>query len=657
MQPTYEETFRSRPRVVNDLQGSSTALFPDGSGGNPTRTLFGGGHGGQLDTHSNLTAPSSNGSRHVEGTAGTTAGLIQPAGEHISRSTASRVGGSYLPEAAYVRAPASVFYDANSHGQPYLRQEQYDDRQSHGGAEIIHNDQYQIHNDQYQIHNDQYQIHYSQRTTNPALRSADYSSHWPSTHMTEQGLMNRLGPHHRSVESLDRRSPRIINQPQSTDTEGPKPTGRSMPSSRHFLSEQLPVHYRNTSHCSPPQHSIQEEQLLWSHPHPYHYDADPTIPMPTSNGQFDPSLSDMRRVAWKADSNGMSMIHQSIPNHGGSTYSPLTESHASLPPQQQSDSTYPLQQPHQYAVFRQPVETAYTEQPCVSKENTKLVHQSHTLQHHQNVLSLKPESTKTNVLISDQVLPEASSSPLNDHSGKTLKDVPNIDSGDLSEMLHSSSEMLDLKENETRLLEEYKLEVAGMADLSSKVTKLQRQLKEVRQCIRTIMQVEEERYLPQIILLQAWIRGWIVRHRLREQGIVFNCWFPSSEMKVSHLTPFVDPDMLLVASTAAVKIQSVWHTFHLRMLFHSRKVHRQELIALRREIHILREQESQRSLEFSQLKSMLDAVLSQVALLHVSAPSPMGPTLCSDVEQEDTTRLDRPVTTDLNEAAKEEPSE
>nr|KAJ3420845.1 hypothetical protein HK105_005155 [Polyrhizophydium stewartii] len=175
------------------------------------------------------------------------------------------------------------------------------------------------------------------------------------------------------------------------------------------------------------------------------------------------------------------------------------------------------------------------------------------------------------------------------------------ETGDLAEMLHSSSEMFELPESESRLLDEYKAEIAGLVDLSSRVEKLQLQLlarvmmqmKEVKQFMRSMTQMEEERLLPQIVQIQALMRGALVRKRLREQGVVFRRWTAADAETAQEAE--------LDAETAAIKV-----------LAGMNRTRAQEIRELRSVVQELSQQDAERKREMDQLRSLVEQLMQRI---------------------------------------------
>jgi hypothetical protein len=114
------------------------------------------------------------------------------------------------------------------------------------------------------------------------------------------------------------------------------------------------------------------------------------------------------------------------------------------------------------------------------------------------------------------------------------------ESEELSQMLHSSSQLFLLPEIEAKLLGQYALDTEMLNDLSHKVEALTKKMKEVRLYIKQQLR-EEQRLLDESATrIQAWYRGVRARTAL---GI------PNKK----ELFPFTDE-----AIQAATKIQASW---------------------------------------------------------------------------------------------------
>ncbi|KAL2913872.1 hypothetical protein HK105_206606 [Polyrhizophydium stewartii] len=211
------------------------------------------------------------------------------------------------------------------------------------------------------------------------------------------------------------------------------------------------------------------------------------------------------------------------------------------------------------------------------------------------------------------------------------------ETGDLAEMLHSSSEMFELPESESRLLDEYKAEIAGLVDLSSRVEKLQLQMKEVKQFMRSMTQMEEERLLPQIVQIQALMRGALVRKRLREQGVVFRRWTAADAetAQEAELDAETAAVRRLVAEihasskverqsmeSAAIKIQAAWRgcltrsmhwpDFQIKVLAGMNRTRAQEIRELRSVVQELSQQDAERKREMDQLRSLVEQLMQRI---------------------------------------------
>ena len=127
----------------------------------------------------------------------------------------------------------------------------------------------------------------------------------------------------------------------------------------------------------------------------------------------------------------------------------------------------------------------------------------------------------------------------------------NPSSKEEASLLNSSSEMFALPVAESRMLDEYKQDVSGIAAMNAKIEKLQKQMKEVKHYIRTVASIEEESVLPHVVRLQALFRGIAVRQRLRREGVGF------VKTRRERLESRYS-DKKRDYNAAAVKIQSVW---------------------------------------------------------------------------------------------------
>ncbi|KAF9420183.1 hypothetical protein BGZ94_009205 [Podila epigama] len=104
--------------------------------------------------------------------------------------------------------------------------------------------------------------------------------------------------------------------------------------------------------------------------------------------------------------------------------------------------------------------------------------------------------------------------------------------------LSSTTEFFPIDDQEEQVyLEGYSDEGDEIPILQHKVTKLQKQVREMRKFMRGLVQLQIEQYEPATILIQAWWRGCLVRRELKKQRVFSWHRNPSrTYKKVKYLT-------------------------------------------------------------------------------------------------------------------------
>ncbi|XJO76700.1 hypothetical protein BDV3_007192 [Batrachochytrium dendrobatidis] len=588
MQPTYEEVFRSRPKVGTD-RISTSMLFGDVTTAPvAARTnLVEGGHSASNATTKMSTVHTN---RRLDGN-----GRLIEYSHDTGRSNSS--------------GPYDNYYDRNS------SMSQFDEHQSRYHQQGL----FSKHPNTTDIHDERMSGHH---VWDPRLRYVDhngYADYLDIGHsdgsIKDQGYsLNHLNGRTRHYDDTVHSSI-LEHNPRYIPTEPTSAYSISNPSNQTHQDST----YRHTKH-----HNQSKSR------DPQHYPAGPIMGRSLAYNAPETSLNDVRRQAWTTG-------HDSTqPLDGHSRQQTIVQDVKTFKKQAVSVplNMLPISQPQyqdgdEQNYWDASLKHGHSHETWTNPKSRDLIDSRRADMDHSHLISShginSPATIPTKFLSS--VEPTHPIQGPHDPLQKQVLDV----TGDLSEMLHSSSEMFELHQAETRLLEEYKLNVSSISNISSKVEKLQRQMKDIRQCIHTIMQAEEERYLPQIIQLQAWTRGWIVRNRLRQQGIELDCWHrnkPESDISDAYLAELnakIQP-----ATTAVVKIQSLWRgykerlrlgpSFRLQLI---QTTQQKRLHSLCQEVQMLRLQDTQRSQEMLQLKQMLDMALKQIEALQTTQPTPI----------------------------------
>ncbi|KAF9186756.1 hypothetical protein BGZ51_001781 [Haplosporangium sp. Z 767] len=97
--------------------------------------------------------------------------------------------------------------------------------------------------------------------------------------------------------------------------------------------------------------------------------------------------------------------------------------------------------------------------------------------------------------------------------------------------LNSTTEFFPIDDQDEQVyLDQYSEDVDEFPVLQLKVSKLQKQVREMRKFMRGLVQLQIEQYEPATILIQAWWRGCLVRRELRKQRVF--SWHRNPRRKV-----------------------------------------------------------------------------------------------------------------------------
>eukprot|EP00842_Homolaphlyctis_polyrhiza_P004866 jgi/Hompol1/5380/HPOL_004361-RA len=196
------------------------------------------------------------------------------------------------------------------------------------------------------------------------------------------------------------------------------------------------------------------------------------------------------------------------------------------------------------------------------------------------------------------------------------------DPDDLSQMLHSSSEMFELRESENRMLDEYKTEILGLSTMSTRIERLHREVRRVSEYFESLIRAEQEQLLPHIVKIQALMRGALVRMELRRQGIVFKRWEAVQIATESDPFEHVSEEERRMLDAAATKIQALWRgcmqrwqipaEFRIAVLAGMFRQQAEQMRSLKTELQQLRAKDAARDKELAELRQMLERVVGQV---------------------------------------------
>ncbi|ORZ16016.1 hypothetical protein BCR41DRAFT_58769 [Lobosporangium transversale] len=155
--------------------------------------------------------------------------------------------------------------------------------------------------------------------------------------------------------------------------------------------------------------------------------------------------------------------------------------------------------------------------------------------------------------------------------------------------LNSTTEFIPVDDQDEQVyLEQYSEEGDDIPVLQYKVTKLQKQVREMRKFMRGLVQLQIEQYEPATILIQAWWRGCLVRRELKKQRAF--SWHRNPKRSVKPLKYLTKAELyqscerisapkasLLVTedlgaqkdTIAAIKLQAVFRSYLVRRRVHA----------------------------------------------------------------------------------------
>ncbi|KAG0297384.1 hypothetical protein BGZ98_000617, partial [Dissophora globulifera] len=157
------------------------------------------------------------------------------------------------------------------------------------------------------------------------------------------------------------------------------------------------------------------------------------------------------------------------------------------------------------------------------------------------------------------------------------------------EYLNSTTEFFPVDDQDEQVyLDQYSDEGDEFPELQFKVSKLQKQMREMRKFMRGLVQLQVEQYEPATILIQAWWRGCLVRRELRKQRVF--SWYrnpPRKTKPIKYLTRteliqscerISTPKVYLLVTAdlgaekdtiAAIKLQAVFRGYMVRKRVHA----------------------------------------------------------------------------------------
>ncbi|KAF9939272.1 hypothetical protein BGZ65_011035 [Modicella reniformis] len=122
--------------------------------------------------------------------------------------------------------------------------------------------------------------------------------------------------------------------------------------------------------------------------------------------------------------------------------------------------------------------------------------------------------------------------------------------------LNSTTEFFPVEDQDEQVyLEEYADEIDEFPAMQLKVSKLQKQVREMRKFMRGLVQLQIEQYEPATILIQAWWRGCLVRRELRRQ-MVFS-WHKNPKRNVKPLKYLTRTELLQSCALISVPKASI----------------------------------------------------------------------------------------------------
>ncbi|KAF9349665.1 hypothetical protein BGX34_001669 [Mortierella sp. NVP85] len=122
--------------------------------------------------------------------------------------------------------------------------------------------------------------------------------------------------------------------------------------------------------------------------------------------------------------------------------------------------------------------------------------------------------------------------------------------------LNSTTEFFPVEDQDEQVyLEEYADEYDEIPTLQVKVSKLQKQVREMRKFMRGMVQLQIEQYEPATIMIQAWWRGCLVRRELRRQ-MVFS-WHKNPRRNVKPLKYLTKAELIQSCARISVPKASI----------------------------------------------------------------------------------------------------
>ncbi|OAQ33426.1 hypothetical protein K457DRAFT_134545 [Linnemannia elongata AG-77] len=108
--------------------------------------------------------------------------------------------------------------------------------------------------------------------------------------------------------------------------------------------------------------------------------------------------------------------------------------------------------------------------------------------------------------------------------------------------LNSTTEFFPIDDQDEQVyLEQYSEGEDDFPVLQLKVTKLQKQVREMRKFMRGLVQLQVEQYEPATILIQAWWRGCLVRRELKKQQVF--SWHKNPKRQVKQMKYLTKADL------------------------------------------------------------------------------------------------------------------
>ncbi|KAG0298362.1 hypothetical protein BGZ96_000076 [Linnemannia gamsii] len=108
--------------------------------------------------------------------------------------------------------------------------------------------------------------------------------------------------------------------------------------------------------------------------------------------------------------------------------------------------------------------------------------------------------------------------------------------------LNSTTEFFPIDDQDEQVyLEQYSEDEDDFPVLQLKVSKLQKQVREMRKFMRGLVQLQVEQYEPATILIQAWWRGCLVRRELKKQQVF--SWHKNPKRQVKKMKYLTKADL------------------------------------------------------------------------------------------------------------------